>query len=376
MSFNKTIEFPRRSFENLKCTDHSMGPGWMGTYVIRKMMEEGKKLGVEVYTEHQAVELLLNEKGEFTGVLADDPGGQTRIDARACIIATGGFAQSREWMQKIQPAFLEGFPVHSFTMATNTGDGLTMAEKVGGQLDLETVKIPMFGPTHHPYNYGVVRLIGQPETVMVTTEGHRFTNEGARHTMSRVSVMEEVPNKTAWGIVDINTATIMGERIIESVKHDPEHMAGYVTYREQLEEESRLDLAAKKADTLEELATLIGVDSAVFVAEIKKYNEFCARGVDEDFGKDKQFLVPIEKPPFYAVFLLRFNEGAEGGIVNDEFLRVLDKNNNPIPGLYTAGDCCRGLLLVDETHGKFGEMPWAMASGYLVGTEAAKYISE
>ncbi|RPJ55545.1 MAG: FAD-binding protein, partial [Dehalococcoidia bacterium] len=61
------IDFPHRSFENLKCTDHSMGPGWMGTYVVCKMMEAGKKLGVEVYTEHRAVELILNKKGEFTG---------------------------------------------------------------------------------------------------------------------------------------------------------------------------------------------------------------------------------------------------------------------------------------------------------------------
>ena len=55
-------------------------------------------------------------------------------------------------------------------------------------------------------------------------------------------------------------------------------------------------------------------------------------------------------------------------------LRVLDKEDKPIPGLYTAGDCCRGLLVTDESKGKFGEMPWAMASGYLVGMEAAKYI--
>ena len=194
--------------------------------------------------------------------------------------------------------------------------------------------------------------------------------------MSQISVMEKQPDKIAWGIADDNTVNIMGNNILEGVRDDPEQVACYINYRADLEEETRLDLAAKKADTLEELAALIGVDPAVFVAEIEKYNACCAKGVDEDFGKDKASLVPIVKPPFYAVFLSRFNEGAEGGIVNDEFLRVLDTENKPIPGLYTAGDCCRGLLLMDESKGKFGEMPWAMASGYLTGIEAAGYISK
>jgi len=348
----------------------------MGTYVIRKMMEEGKKLGVEVYTEHRAAELLLNEQGEFAGVIAEDPGGRTRIDARACIIATGGFAQSEEWMKKIRPAFYEGFPVHSFTVATNTGDGLTMVERIGGQLDLETVKIPMFGPTHHPYTYCLVRLAGQPEAVMVNKEGKRFTNEDRPPSMSTIGIMEEQPDKIGWCIVDDITLGIMGDRVVANVQEDPEQKDAYVNYRDDLEEESKLDLAAKKADNLEELAKLINVEAKVLVAEIAKYNEFCAKGVDQDFGKDKGFMVPIEKPPFYALFLSRFNEGAEGGIVNDECLRVLDKDNKPIPGLYTAGDCCRGLLVTDESKGKFGEMPWAMASGYLVGMEAAKYINK
>jgi len=370
------IDFPHRSFENLKCTDHSMGPGWMGTYVVRKMMEEGKKLGVEVYTEHQAVEIILNKKGEFTGVLADEPGGQTRVAASACIIATGGFAQSKEWMRRIRPAFLEGYPVHSFTMATNTGDGLTLAEKAGAQLDLETVKIPMFGPTHHPFTYILVRMAGQPVMIMVNARGRRFQNEGGRPGMSTIGIMEEQPLKIGWAIADDNTANIAGKDYVDTVKDDPDQVAAFKNFRKELEAEAKLDLAAKKANTLEELAALIHVDSAIFVAEIKKYNEFCAKGVDKDFGKEKASLVPIVKPPFYALFLSRFNEGAEGGIVNDDCLRVLSTKNKPIPGLYTAGDCCRGLLLTDESKGKFGEMPWAMASGYVVGKEVAGYLSK
>lgn len=354
------IDFPHRSYENLKCTDHSMGPGWMGTYIIRKMQEECEKLGVETCTEYKATELLIDKNGGFSGVLAESPDGQVRIDAKACIIATGGFAHSKEWMTKIQPAFWEGFPVHSFSMASNTGDGLTMVEKIGGQLDLKTVKVPMLGPTHHPFNYGVVRLIGQPECVTVNIKGKRFVKEGERPGFSCLSIMENIPQKIAWGIVDDNTVDIMGRKIIEDVRNDPEQVAGYSNYREQLEAKTKLDLAAKKANTLEELAKLIGVPPAEFAAEIKKYIQYGAQGWDSDFVKEATSLIPIEKPPFFAVFLSSFNEGAEGGIVDDEFLRVIDNKDKPIAGLYTAGDCCCGLLLVEESTGEFGQMTWAM----------------
>ncbi len=370
------VDFPKRSFENLNCNDHSMGPGWMGTYVIRKMLEEAKKLGVEVYTGHRASKLLVDEKGRFTGVLADDPGGQTRVDAKCCIMATGGFSRSREIMNKVRPTFYEDFPVHSFSVASCTGDAINMAEAIGAQLDMDTVKIPMFGPTHHPYNYGVVRLVGNPECVMIDLNGKRFQNEGGRPDMSFMSIMEKLPRKVAYAIADDNTVSIMGERLVLSASEEPEVQKGYITYREQLDEEAKLDLAAKKAETIEELATLIGIDPDALAAEIRKYNEFCSNGIDADFGKDGSHLVPVKNPPYYAIFLTRFNEGAVGGIVNDENLRVLDKNNRPFEGLYTVGDCCKGLIKTDDAGGKFGEMPWAMASGYLAGYEAAAYLTK
>ena len=70
------------------------------------------------------------------------------------------------------------------------------------------------------------------------------------------------------------------------------------------------------------------------------------------------------KPPFYALLLTRFNEGAVGGIVNDDNLRVVKEDGQPFAGLYAVGDCCRGLSRPDDKGGKFGELPWAMASGY------------
>ena len=102
------------------------------------------------------------------------------------------------------------------------------------------------------------------------------------------------------------------------------------------------------ADTLEELADYIGFEGAIkrnFLATVKRYNDFCATGRDEDFGKDAQLLHALDEPPYYAqpaltggmigMFLVTC-----GGLLTDEYQNVLNQDKDPIPGLYATGNCC------------------------------------
>ena len=368
------VDFPKRT-ANVKSTDHSMGPGWMGTFVVESMLARCKELGVTILTEHAAKKLLLDDCGAFRAVLAADPGGETLVEAKCCLLASGGFSNSREIMDRVLPAFNEGFPTHTFTMAANTGDAIHMVEDIGGAIDLKHVKIPLFGPTHHPFAYSSVCLARCPEMVMVNTRGERFTNEGDPGDPGRhVGPMEDQPGKIGWAVVDTPTLELLGDTLIRGdIAGPPVDVECMRPWREQLEEECTFDLAAKKADTLEELAEKTGVNMEGFLAQIARYNADCAAGQDSQFGKAAPFLRPVEQGPFYALFLTRFNEGAEGGLVNDDNLRVLDRNGKPFPGLYAAGDCCRGLLKESDEGGKFGEMGWAMASGFLAAQEMAGY---
>ena len=113
--------------------------------------------------------------------------------------------------------------------------------------------------------------------------------------------------------------------------------------------------------------------SGYYVGTIKHYNEYCAKGIDDKFGKPAEFLVPISKPPFFAAFIARFSETTMGGIANNTNLNVIRKDGTPFRGLYTAGDCCRGLVVQDFMK-KFGDCAWAMASGYLCAEHAAAYL--
>jgi fumarate reductase flavoprotein subunit len=369
------LDFPNRT-KNVKSTDHSMGPGWMGSWVIDKMLEQCEKLSIPVLCEHRAKKLVMDEQGAFQAVIADNPGGEVTVYAKACLIATGGFARNKEVMQKLLPEFYEGVPVHSFTVASNTGDAISMAEEIGAKMDFEHVKIPMFGPVHHPFSHAVMQLSSEPEGILVDLDGKRFMNEDRRPDMERRSPLEDVRDKVAYVIFDSKIRDKMGADLLERTAHDKSLAANMAHWSEELEYETTLDTPVKKADTIEELAKLAGIDPDGLAAQIERYNGYCEKGADEELGKQPQFLMPIEQAPFYAVYQMRFNEGAEGGIVNDDELRVVKEDGSVFEGLYIAGDPCRGLLKKTDEGGKFGEMPWAVASGYMVAENLAKYTGE
>ena len=97
---------------------------------------------------------------------------------------------------------------------------------------------------------------------------------------------------------------------------------------------------AVKADTLEELADGLGFtgkDKEEFLAQVERYNEYCETGVDEEFHKDKRFLLPVAKPPFYGVKNEPYTLCITGGLNVNRNQEVLDSNNDPLPGLYAVG---------------------------------------
>ncbi len=95
-----------------------------------------------------------------------------------------------------------------------------------------------------------------------------------------------------------------------------------------------------KADTLEELFSSIeGMNVENALASVERYNELCASGTDEDFGKQKKYLFPVTDGPFYAQ---RMGIGlcltTMGGLSSDEHAHVISTERKVIPGLYAAGN--------------------------------------
>lgn len=103
-----------------------------------------------------------------------------------------------------------------------------------------------------------------------------------------------------------------------------------------------------KANSIEELAKLMEVDAAELQATIDRYNELCAAGKDEDFGKPADHMIAVEGETYYALKLRPNVTVTFGGLVTDINAQVLDTENNPIPGLYAAGEVAFTGLFGDE----------------------------
>lgn len=99
-----------------------------------------------------------------------------------------------------------------------------------------------------------------------------------------------------------------------------------------------------KADTLEDLAKQMGIDSEVFVATINKYNEAATNFNDEEFGRISfSKNSPIDEAPYYALPRVVARHITGGGLVRDDEYSVLNEKNEPIEGLYAGGEVTAGM---------------------------------
>jgi fumarate reductase flavoprotein subunit len=376
---SRSPQWSARRFYNMKCRDDAIGPGKGGSYVIRRMLQECEKLGIEILTEHRAVTILTDDGGNFSGVLADDPGGQTQVNAKVGIMSTGGWTHNDEMIKKHWPWFFtegESEPVHRFAIPTVTGDVVGLGESANALVDYDNFWLNMFGPVHHPFAWTFLRFGMEPENVCVNMDGKRFFDES--HIYSASSVIGDQPGRIVYQVLDSALVDEIGQRLISNpaLLRNKWIIEGY---RQDLEEEIAMGTPIKRADTLEDLARQCGIDPATFAATIKRYNEFCARGIDEDHHKDPKALRPIVKAPFYAFFNKVATDGAFGGVLVDEKMRALDKAKKPIPGLFATGDNSSGWgIKVNKPgdHRQFilSELTWAITSGYIAGASAAEYL--
>lgn len=130
-----------------------------------------------------------------------------------------------------------------------------------------------------------------------------------------------------------------------------------------------------KADTLEDLAAQLGIkDTDTFLATVERYNTLCAEGHDRDFGKDDKWMKSsIVTPPFYATKVTAITMTIQFGLNCNDQLQVCDADDNPIEGLYAAGNTCGNFFACDYplltpgvSHGR------AITFGRVLGEALAK----
>jgi fumarate reductase flavoprotein subunit len=280
--------------------------------------------GNEIMLETRADSLIV-ENNKVAGVQAVRADG-TEVTIRAnkgVVLATGGYGSNTKMVQQYDN-YWGNIPDNAKTTnaSGSKGEGIIMAQTAGADLvgmgfvqmmptsdnktgDLFTGLIPRF-----PANY-----------IFVNNQGRRFVNEGsARDALAKAAF--EQPNGMFFMIADADIA--------EEAKWltDPE-----VEVRNN---------RAFRADTLEELAALIGVNPAALVEEMRKYNSYVDSGKDPDTGKTA-FLLKVDTPPYYATPRSPAIHHTMGGLRIDANTHVLRTDGSVISGLYAAGEVTGGV---------------------------------
>lgn len=301
--------------------------GASGVEVIGKLMAKAKELGIPVYLEMNAVELI-TEGNRVVGVKAlTSTETHNFMGKNGVIIASGGFGSNIEMRKKHDPRMDE--KILSTNTTGITGDGIVMGEKVGAATtDMEFIQTyPVCDPENGALLYtGDVRLAGS--AILVNKEGKRFVEE-----LDRRDVISFAITKQTGGV---------GYLFWDQAQLDKTEVA--VHHKGEYEALLRRGILVK-ADTIDEAAKHFGIDAKELKTTVEKYNEYAKNGKDLEFNK-RGGLVAFTEGPYYILKNTPAIHHTMGGLVIDSKGRVLDKNGNPIEGLFAAGE------VTGDIHGK------------------------
>lgn len=366
---------------NHKRIDTTIGPGGIGWWMTNKLLHIVEENGGKVLYHTPARELICDETGRITGVIAQDEGGEVKVSCKACIIASGAFTRNRDIMEKMQPKFYadgDGDGVHVFTHPNCTGDGITMCQAIGGDVDYHNRRVGMFGPMRHPFGTCSIAA-GMAASFDVDRDGKLCD---LPMIPGEVSPLADVPGRYIWGIADEKSVEVAMHRSMGRAPDVPgiNMDALYQNWREELETELSWE-TMYRADTLEELAEKLHMPED----SIAKAAEAYAQSLDgqTENGPDGRPMPPKQplgaEGPYYAVYKKMFHENALGGVVIDENTNVL-RGGRPVPGLYAVGDGTRGIMVpgpvgVGYIEGTISALTFALTSGFVAGDEAAAYTA-
>ncbi len=317
---NMTFE-DRQMFFGGHSVERSLVPqGATGVEMISKLLAKAEELNIPVLYETPATELIV-DKGRVTGVKAvSEDKEYTFLAKDGVILATGGFGSNLEMRVKYNKDVDEN--ILSTNTVGITGDGITMAEKIGAQL--EDMPFIQTYPTCDPISgallyFGDVRLVGG--SILVNQEGKRFVEELERRDVISMAIKNQTGN-AAYQFCDEAQVKLSGVA---------EHHADEVNYLFN-------NKLLVKADTIKEAADFFGIDAAELEKTVAKYNQYAKDGKDLEFNKRGK-LTPFEaKGPFYIMKAVPAVHHTMGGVKIDENARVINTKGEVIKGLYGAGE--------------------------------------
>jgi 3-oxosteroid 1-dehydrogenase len=311
-----------------------------GNALQGRMLQGAVKAGVEIRVNSPVKQILI-ENGRAVGVIATIDGVDRHIGARlGVLINAGGFAKN----QRMRDRYIPGTSVEwSNTPPDDTGEMIEEAIRVGAnvaQMEATVGTQIALAPGATDMKPMMQGDAAKPHAIVVDQSGVRYMNENGSYVDFCNSMMarhKATPAVPSWLVVD---SQFVGKYALVGSKgpNKPEawYQSGFL----------------RKGETLDELAAACQMDAVKLKASVERFNGFARTGRDEDFHRGARFyerwqgdptnkpspvLGTVEKGPFYAVQIFPGDVSTYGGVVTDEYARVLRADGSPIEGLYATG---------------------------------------
>ena len=297
---------------------------------------------------------LEKKNGRVTGCIARDGDGKyvRYIAKKGTVVATGGYARNYPMMQALQPWNLRVVS-RTGAMPGATGSGIKACLWVGAKMDETHCAMKFDRAALKPdqkagldtVKAGTAKMfwMGSQPWLKVNSFGERFINESGTYE-NPLHADEYNKDHCHYSIFDSNWVPYTKQFKMHGCSRlwpfsngaEPNHM--YTEMRDKVLPSLVKDGFAFKADSIEELARKLGLPADQLKKTVDRYNKLAYKGVDEDFGKEKHRLTPVDKPPFYGVKNSGWLLCTLDGIVINKNLNACDENGDAIPGLYVIGN--------------------------------------
>lgn len=315
----------------------------MGNALIGRLRHSLMDRKVELRLNSGVSELIADDK-KVTGVICQG----TRIRAkRAVILGAGGFEHNSDMRKQYLPN-----PTSSDWSAAyphNTGDMIRAGEAIGAELHL--MDEAWWGPTIKLSGEDRARMLfterSMPGCIMVNQRGQRFVNESVAYTTAVQAMYAQ-----SEGDTNIPCYAIFDARYRREYPFGPLLPKGM--HMDWLQPAKVRKHFLTKANTLDELARRLRVNSRALQGTVERFNGFARNGKDEDYERGENSydlmygdqriapnpcLAPITEAPYYAVEIHPGDIGTKGGLKTNAQAQVLHKDGGVIAGLFAIGNC-------------------------------------
>ncbi|WP_017470723.1 flavocytochrome c [Amphibacillus jilinensis] len=286
----------------------------VGPVVVDVLSERLAELDVDIML-NTTVETLIEEDGAVVGVTAvDNTGHQFTVEAESVVLATGGFSSNSDLVTEYRDD-MEGYSTTNHSGAT--GDGLLMAEAVGATYT-DIIEIQAHPTTDPESGYMFTEAVRGDGGILINLDGERFVNELTTRDVVSQAIIDQ----------EDSIAFLVGNQVMK------EKNASFSNYIE--------DGYAVSGETMAELAQAMEVDEEVLQSTFTQYADAVDAGEDQQFEREN-LEEPLTEGPWYALPVVPSVHHTMGGLTVNTDGQVLDDSDEPITGLYAAGEVTGGL---------------------------------